>query len=329
MNKLISIKKVILVFLAVLLVVSSVTVVSAKNTGKGTVLVRGKAKYSNTVSGSRARKVTPTGKTVLDKTLIETNKKIATDIANGSNTLVGGGVPFDFPTNTQTSEVTPLWQSDGSNHTHQYLAARGAIILQNDMGTNVSNYIFNYINNILAGADSPDSSFENDGGTYLGHFYDPLIGTNYLGQTSPTAKSRFVAHMNIAINYYWSDRQYAMTELGRAMHYLADLDESHHAANIIAGPTSTHQPYEQWVDTNRLNYQSNYGYLYQWVWNSTYDQVAYDTAMYSRGFVSDVTKNDTDKYSYWDNAAYNTINDAQQAIAAVYYAFLYDVGEDV
>ncbi len=70
------VKKGTILITILLCIVFLLTFVSvAKQSGRGT--------GSNIVTGSRERKVIPTGTTVLDKNLIEANKKLANIIGTG------------------------------------------------------------------------------------------------------------------------------------------------------------------------------------------------------------------------------------------------------
>lgn len=70
---------------------------------------------------------------------------------------------------------------------------------------------------LMEATDWPDKlGNETDTGTFAGHFYDPDSGKNWLGQTSPTARTRVESYFKSAVDAYRSgDVQLAMSNLGK------------------------------------------------------------------------------------------------------------------
>lgn len=261
----------------------------------------------------------------LKKKEIEKQKSIVQEIASGtSDTLVGEGVAFDNPVPEGTVQTD--WASGGSNHTHQFLAARGITIIENDKTWSVAQHLYesNGTSIILEYADKPDS-IETDTSTFAGHFYNPTDGYNWQGYTNPTALSRFCDHYTNAKSYFTSNKTLAWQELGMAIHYLSDLNETHHAANLIAVVTN-HTQYESWADQNRFNYGITT------CDSDTYNSIRYFLTL--KGIIDDCANN-AKSYQYsattdtstYPNAAAPTLAKAQKTIAAVLYRFLSEVGE--
>lgn len=74
----------------------------------------------------------------------------------------------------------------------------------------------------------PDED-ENQG-AYKYHFYNPVTKRNYMGEKT-TALSKCVDHFNSAVDYYQKgDKKMAYQELGRAAHFLEDLNTPVHTA---------------------------------------------------------------------------------------------------
>lgn len=88
------------------------------------------------------------------------------------------------------NSIEPQFASGGENHSHQYLVERTIIILGNDNKTSAYNYLRLYESVLREGADWPDD-YERDSLTYKGHFYHALNKNNYLGETNPTAMTRY------------------------------------------------------------------------------------------------------------------------------------------
>jgi phospholipase C len=83
--------------------------------------------------------------------------------------------------------------------------------------------------------------------TWKSHFYDPDTGTNWMGQTAPTALSE-------GVRFYWvSQRAYRRGDwvkagyaFGLALHYLSDLTQPMHAANFT------------WLDSQGLGFHTDF-----------------------------------------------------------------------
>ena len=170
-------------------------------------------------------------------------------IMSGDDYLVGDGVPFDGTTNP---DVSLFWAGGGTNHTHQYITSHAFNVLYNDYSSAYNWFIsWGAITYVLEGSDLPDED-ETDN-LFAGHFYDPDTGLNYKG-TTDTAKSRFLTHFNNAVaTYQAGNYALAFEKLGRAIHYLEDLNAPHHAANLKAF-TSNHISFEEQIDANRTRY---------------------------------------------------------------------------
>lgn len=171
------------------------------------------------------------------------------DIANGSDNILGDGVPLSHEENTGVR-----FKSGGVDHTHQYIVASALVILHNDKGSSI--LTDTYSESILINTDWPDAlGNETDFGTFAGHFYDPDTNDNWLGQTSPTAKTRAVNYFNNAVSAYESGNiSQAMIFLGRGSHYISDINEPHHASNYTA-LNSNHTEFEKFVDDTRASYK--------------------------------------------------------------------------
>lgn len=154
----------------------------------------------------------------------------------------------------ETHYAKLMFKSGGSTHTHQYIVNTALKILKNDKGSTALN-TEDIRDNILYFCDWPDTiGNETDSGTYAGHFYDPDTGKNWMGQTSPTAKGRALTYFNSAVSDYKNgDKDDAYKCLGKGLHYVADLNEPHHASNLTA-LNSNHTEFEKYVDKNRTSF---------------------------------------------------------------------------
>ena len=163
-------------------------------------------------------------------------------IANGSDDIYGEGVPLEHGANPDTR-----FSSGGYDHTHQYIVANALVILDNDQGASSFNEETN-ASILLEATDWPDKlGNETDFGTFAGHFYDPDSGKNWLGQSSPTARTRAESYFEAAVEAYEAGKiEVAMSNLGKGTHYVSDLNEPHHASNLTA-INSNHSAFESYV----------------------------------------------------------------------------------
>jgi len=232
-----------------------------------------------------------------DKTKVD-NKKVKVSegiekILNGEDFVFGDGVEFH---DIDDGSIDVQFISGGTNHTHQYIVANALTILKNDKGSSVLN---TKAATLLTNTDWPDVvGNETDYMTYAGHFYDPATGKNWLGQTSPTAYARAISYYNDAVSLYKSGKiDEAMEKLGRGTHYVSDINEPHHAANLT-DITANHSDFEGYVDDNRTSF---YIYLnklsstkYTNAASSSLGTLLYNAAVASKALSTDAQN--VDKY---------------------------------
>ncbi len=255
------------------------------------------------------------------------NRKIVERIAGGDDFLVGVDVWENGNGDSDENvDITPRWSSGGLDHTHQYLTARALQILRADKGDKAANLLTLYAGALLSNSDWPDTS-ENDGGLFTSHFYNPYTGKTFLGTT--TALTRFLTHANNAKKYYAKNKSLAMQELGRSLHYLADINEPHHAALLIA-IFSTHSEYESWVDFSRTEYEVTTSGLYSSIpINAKRNYASYCTELFRMAAFNAYDQADEANSSdmvQWDASAADSMAFAQESMAAYLYNFLYAVG---
>ena len=76
------------------------------------------------------------------------------------------------------------------------------------------------------------------GATWAPHFYDPSTGVNYLGFSSPTARTETIAHGNAArTRLAAGDIKGGCYELGLALHFFTDITQPMHSVNFTATDT--------------------------------------------------------------------------------------------
>ncbi len=116
---------------------------------------------------------------------------------------------------------------------------------------------------LAAASGLPD--IDETEGLFKAHFYDPDTKVNFVNESSPTAKTRTGAHYYDAWYTLQADDFVDVTSdefiqvlesLGRALHYLQDLCEPHHASNKTA-LNSNHSVFELHVENNIESYIEN------------------------------------------------------------------------
>ena len=214
------------------------------------------------------------------------------DIANGSDDIYGPGAPISHEENPNAR-----FESGGIDHTHQYIAASALVILNNDKGATVFNDPTNSAL-LMEGADWPDIwGNETDYMTFAGHFYDPDTGENWMGQSSPTARTRAESYYKQAVNAYNDgDVESAMSYLGRGVHYVSDLNQPHHAASKVA-VLSKHTQFESYIDEHRKEYTLSGNTLSDSVYQTGVDtsvgNLMYDAAKEAKAMIDLAEDEDT------------------------------------
>lgn len=140
------------------------------------------------------------------------------------------------------------YTNQGNYITHALIVENAVSLLYNsDISDRQKEYIKNtYIGNITylkVSAEMPDID-ETFGGTNAGHFFNFRTGTNWLGLKKPTSKTEFLKHVESA-------KGYDIDHIGRAIHYLEDVCEPHHALNQIP-PIYHHVDFEDYVNNLQL-----------------------------------------------------------------------------
>ena len=117
-----------------------------------------------------------------------------------------------------------------SSATHEYTTQRGVSILDEVQGESCSKfYTQEDREQILTYCTRPDE--DEIEGAYKYHFYNPATEKNFMGEDD-SALARCKSHYNKALYYYKSgNRKSAMEELGRALHFLEDLNTPVHTNN--------------------------------------------------------------------------------------------------
>lgn len=172
--------------------------------------------------------------------------------------------------------------------------------------------------NLIRGSILPDVDETNGG--YAWHFYGPN-GKNWSGG-SVTAYTKCIEHYNDAVDLYDAGaKASAMEELGRALHYLQDVNVPHHAMNEVA-VLSNHSQFEAYVEDNASSFELT-GLTPSIYTNANHSlgTIIDDYAEIARDWYDDASSSST-----WNTPAGACVRNAQRATVTVLYKFMYDVG---
>lgn len=216
------------------------------------------------------------------------------------------------------------WKSKGNipESTHKDLTHQGFSILFHDRGESIRNLMDEYSVEVQAivenGSVAPDRD-EKDHKS-AGHYCSPSL-TNKFHKFSPTAYTRLNNHYYKAvIHYYWGNFKTAYDELGRAIHYLEDINCPPHAGLITGIP---HAQYEAWVrDYMRSDY-----YIFT-APKSTYHFMSHASLKtVSQNFASLTERVATAcVYEHSTSLTRECLSRAQRAVAGLLYRYLMDTG---
>jgi hypothetical protein len=165
-------------------------------------------------------------------------------------------------------DTEDVW--DETRSTHLYIVNRAAQLLQTSSNPAISSFVSQlvepYTPQAQAGAfrtglcqglyDADFLAPYNDPNwikqaTWKSHFFDQSTGTNYEGETSPTARTNGTSYTQQAQQALRnSDASGAGYALGLALHYFTDLTQPMHAANytyLSSFPFGYHTDFEGYV----------------------------------------------------------------------------------
>lgn len=227
-----------------------------------------------------------------------------------------------FPS-IQNGQVSPQWTSgapDAANpKTHGYITQVAYELIRDD---NFAAYYFydGKLTQLIRGSVLPDADETNN--AYAWHFYGEN-GKNYLGG-STTAYTKCIEHYNGAVALYTSGQQdNAIEELGRALHFLQDINVPHHAKNATAVLTN-HTQFESLAEENMETFSVSG--LTDTIYtdaDNTLGTIIDDYADTARFWYTKASSGDSSEML---SAAGSCVRNSQRATATVLYKFMLDVG---
>lgn len=233
--------------------------------------------------------------------------------------------------NVEESQIKPQWESGDSENnygSHGLIALMG-ISIASGKNSAIDDYFTSTRTQwLIEYSVMPDT--DETGVAFDCHFYG-VDELNYLGKTD-TAYTRFRNHYNTAVIQYKSGNYLQATrELGRAIHFISDINNPHHASNAIA-VLSYHTQFESYVEDARENNVVNPAHVttsYLAGFSSkSLKTIADESATHARSYFS--LANSNYPVSFDRSQAVLAINptfcNAQKVTAGVIYKFCDEVG---
>lgn len=234
------------------------------------------------------------------------------------------------------ADETNGYTEEGS---HESITAAACEILMNDKGFFEEDAV-NAIATVLVLSLASLLPDQDEIGLIIfnGHFYHAEKKTNYMGSKNNTALTNTISHYDKAVAAAKSgDMTTAYEEIGRALHYLQDAGEPHHAANITAAQYyNVHGAFEEYADSNITKYVDElFGTAYSHLFFNTSNSYDYDTAA-SNGVIYLVDGAASMAYTYveyvknkydtsiWDFVAGETVCNSVVLSAFLMYKFTCD-----
>lgn len=229
-----------------------------------------------------------------------------------------------FPGYQDDLQISPNWTSgapDAPNPlTHGYITQVAYDLLRDD---HLAAYTFysGQRANLIRGSVLPDAD-ETDG-IFAWHFYGE-DGKNYAGGTT-TAYTKCIEHYYDAVDLYDAGfTSSAMEELGRALHFLQDVNVPYHVLTYAWLYTVEHHDFERYAERNMESYEVTG--LTPSIYTDADDSLGTiidDWADTARDWFDEAYSDDMDDI---DTAAGACMRNAQRATATVLYKFMLDVG---
>lgn len=239
--------------------------------------------------------------------------------------------------------VQPMWKSDSDSKEDGQQMATHQLITLEALYSYISSYEFYNVTDgttafvvalcLAAASGLPD--LDENGSAFAGHFYNPITktGTNIFYKN---ARDNVEDHYNAAYQMLKNDPNMSVNsdnyakvleELGRALHYIQDVCEPHHAWNLVAvlSPHVTFEAYvENFIDTLLPHEQTFSKAFYAETKGKTAGELAHLAAKNGQEFLAQTYTNN--EHEEWDLAGRKSLNYAVQHSAKLIYKLFSDCG---
>lgn len=211
-----------------------------------------------------------------------------------------------------------------SSATHQYTTTRGFEICKQVMKDTKKIYTKEVKDQLYKFCTKPDD--DEIEGAYKVHFYNPATEKNFNGEDD-SALHRFKMHYSNALNLYKEDKLMdSISELGRSLHFLEDMNTPVHTNNQSFLDSTIdvflHTSFEKrCVEVQSEVVSKMLQREFDYYCNNTIEQIGKSSAFLANDNFYSLYKKKIPR----DNIAKNSIENAQKAVAGVLYRFFLDV----
>lgn len=185
---------------------------------------------------------------------------------------------------------------------------------------------------IIAAYSAEPDDWKNEANipAFVGHFYDPDTGKSYVLGSTITAKTNIKKYYDKAVKAIKSGNlDKGLKYFGYALHFLQDINQPHHAANIVVGEyNDVHKKFETYVD-NRLDTiaspiieDARTTMYYSWCMSKSVEEILIKCAHISKSKASLI--NDGNDSSNWLRVATEQLTNTYYYSAAFTYKFAKD-----
>ncbi|MDK2562928.1 zinc dependent phospholipase C family protein [Romboutsia sedimentorum] len=244
-------------------------------------------------------------------------------------------------------------KKDGTG-THALIVDQAVKIIENDLDESQPqivrdniNTLKTYLQDLKEGSTYPDYN-PNAYDLYQDHFWDPDTGNNftidnswYVGPAIYDTAELQVRKFTASAKNEWSKGNYKQATflLGQGLHYLGDLNNPYHAANVTAIDSAGHVKFETYVEERKESYALN---------SMDYNTLegVYADALQNKDFNNWMTQNSTtyakeakklyyshstmsNSWEDWEYSAKESMKNSQVCTAGFIYRFLNEVSGTV
>ena len=238
--------------------------------------------------------------------------------------------------------------------THKLIALQALKAINNDLNQNTESpalknalaKLNSLTTQLRAGAVAPDFGevgVSRDYSIFQDHFYNPYTGKNYTPLASYPGEFIPDNALTQSSNYFgraiglWKDGKFedATLNLGRALHYVGDINQPHHASDCLGGPGTAHAKFEDWADVVRdqfkidsLGYDTSKGQYAEISSKFLYPSDFAEGQMKTYAFASNALSKYcqlSNSWDEWNYAAKEALKNSQTAAASFIYRFLQEV----
>lgn len=210
-----------------------------------------------------------------------------------------------------------------SSDTHQYTTTRGIDICKNVIKDTKSLYTNDVYNQLYKFCTKPDD--DEIEGAFKVHFYNPATEKNFNGEDD-SALYRFKMHYGKALDLYKEEKiMDSISELGRALHFLEDMNTPVHTNNQSFLDSTIdvflHTSFEKrCVQVQSEVVSKMLKREFDYYKNNTLEQIGKSCAFLANDNFYALYKKKLPR----DDIAKNSIENAQKAVAGVLYRFFLD-----